>query len=341
MKFVFVVVLLLIFISSQGLAVTAGEPAPRCDRELDKQFYFDNYVNTASFKSLNPSFDQWQLQEEYVVQGCINENGNAVLRWDFVLPRSLSRYEISYSYTLYLVINWDGNAFLAHDEPLASLIETTENMPKVQEFLSNYQYEVVMGKRERSAKIGAASYSPEGSHVAELFVEYLTADRARLTISPSRIESANLGIYKTWTLFPSVPIATALVREALKKTPCSLYEQPLAKVKYLAIGSEITYKYYDINCSGFTYYYAKIDTNNGEYSVWLENKERIETGKLTLQQMQHLNPSTNLDNNKAAITVTPAEKVDYPSNQLTFYLVAAIIAIAVIAIFIKVSYKKQ
>lgn len=293
-------VITLFYTNTTPIHAQSGMLPPPCDDTIDPQFYFDNYIDSADFKNLHPTFSQWDLLPDAYSNGekvCINKDQKALLMWSFTLPTSLSQFQATYTYHVALAVNWDRSASIAHKTTPEALIIKAESMPETKEFLSKFRNELEQSSRWNNYWIGSSSYGESSGYISPLQVNYMTDNKGSLSIGDSGVNWADLNINEQWENFPTVNIGVRLTKDALRATNCALDESPSAVSRYSPKSrrneqnpEEFIYNTYNIQCSNNDYRYAGVHifAGSGKYEIWMENKKQIASGKVTDSELTRI-----------------------------------------------------
>lgn len=268
-----------------------GMPAPKCDREVQPEKYFEKYINSSEFKTVHPTFSQWlRLPDQYKdSRVCINKNEKALLFWSFTLPKSLSKFQFSYHYQVALVVNWDQSAKIAHEFTPEELIEKAEALPEVNEFITKFTSELNQSTVWNNFWIGSSSYGESTGDTSPLQVNYIIDASERIGVTNEGIDSADLSIHQDWTYFPTVKIGLNLVKQALESTDCALDESLTAVSRFSPRArkndqepEEFIYNNYNIICPDNQHNYSMVNIYpDGRFTVWLGNNQQISSGQIT------------------------------------------------------------
>lgn len=313
--FVLVILTISFFGYPSPVSAQSGMIAPRCDDVLNPESFFEKYINTAEFKAIHPTYNQWQrLPDDYKDKAvCINENEKALLMWNFILPASLSKYQINYKYQAVLIVNWDRSAKIAHEITPEELILKVESLPEASEFITKFTKELAQSTVWFNYFIGPSEYGESSGYVSPLKIDYATNNLDSITLSEKGVNGADLNINQDWVNFPTVQIGLNLAKEALKSTNCNLNISPDAVSRYSPRAQrkeqseEFMSNSYNISCSDNKYHYTSVDIypNDGRYEVWLENVSQISSGKISDSELKKIQAIGN-QNSKTTSSPNPS-----------------------------------
>lgn len=294
-----------------------GMPAPRCDEVLNPDIYFEKYINSTEFKATHPTYSGWKrLPDNYDSQTvCINKDEKALLMWDFILPSSLSKYQFSYKYKVALVVNWDKSAYIAHEITPEDLILKAESLPEIKEFITKFSSELSQSAKWDNYWIGSSSFGESSGYASPPEIKYTTDKLGSITLSDKGVEWADLSIHRNWESFPTVKIGLSLAEEALTSNNCVLDMTPTAVSRYSPHSrkneqepEEFIYNSYKISCTGSDYRYATVNIypNDGRFTVWLENRKQISSGKISdsdLEKIQAISSKPSLSSDQTPVPI--------------------------------------
>lgn len=336
---------------SPSVSAQPGMPLPRCDEILDPEFYYEEYIDADDFKTLHSTFKLWErLPDNYEYKAvCINENGKALLMWSFNLPSSLSKYQFSYKYKVALGVNWDKSAQIVHEITPEELILIAESLPEVNEFITAFLSETTQTSKWKDLWIRSSSYIESTGSASPLQINYSTDNFGSVAVSEKGVDWADLNIHQDWINFPTVKIGANLVENALTSKDCTTDTSPTAVSRYSPRGrkneeepEEFIYNSYKISCPGDKYRYSmvNISPHDGRFTVWLENRIEIASGKISdsdLEKIQALLAGKLSEYAQAAttvssptVTVSPPPAKQTKSTNLKLFIIAGATALILI-----------
>jgi len=296
-------IIISIFISLLLPSLAEAIMPPQCDKDLSRTKYFLKYVDTPAFRTVHPSFPEWNLISNNADDRfCINrKDEQAVIKWQILLPSHLSRYGISYLYELFLVVNWDLSAKIPHPQTPEQLIQTVEALPETVEFLDKYGQILEIWGRTNTAVIGVNSYSPTVGTLPSPEIRYQAQENS-MTLTAEGLQWADLNLHQTWSRFPFTSFLYDLAKKSLSDSSCTFEVTDKEVVRYFSprqengVWQKLSYLVYiAANCPlKYTYVNIDIDPSTKGYIVSLENEKQIASGVLSGTQLELLGISKNV-----------------------------------------------